>query len=346
MQVFIYMLLMFLFPWLTGALAGRYLNGDTDSPALNLACGYALIWGTAEVLALACYGLGAPLKVLAGLCAVLWLAAAACSVWLNRKRFGRMAGEILRRFRKGGMLAVLAVLAVLLQTAFVSSFQHVDDDDAYYAAAAETAVTTDSIMQYDPYTGNEYKHPPARYLLSPFPIYQAVLAELTGIAPVVLAHTMFPMAMIPLGYLVYWLLSGWLWPGEDERNYKKRCTFLILTAFVLYSSGYSIYTQGMFFFIRIWQGKAVLAGILLPLVLYWSLRMQRDGLTKMDWAVMASVMCASCLVSSMGIMLGAILSGTVALAGFVLRPRPRRLAALACCCLPNLALAFVYVLIR
>lgn len=346
MRVLFYLILMFLLPYLAGALVSRHLAKGKDSLALNMACGYAVIWGAAEVLILACYKVHASLTGLSALCLALWLAVAAVSIWINKRRLSTILQESLRNFLKGGILSLLVVLVVLVQTGFVSYFQHVDDDDAYYVATTETSVSTDSIMQYDPYTGNAYKKPPARYLLSPFPIYQAVLARLTGISPVVLAHTMIPLAMIPLGYMVYWLLSVWIWPGRDIQACKRRCTFLLFVSLVIACSGYSVFSQGMFFLIRIWQGKAVLAGIFLPLTLYWCLRMQGDELTWMDFMLMATIQCASCMISSMGIMLGAILAGMTALAGFVQSPRLRLLVELAGCCLPNMVLAAVYVLIR
>lgn len=346
MKILVYILLMFLLPYLIGALVSRYLNKGRDSLALNLSCGYAVIWATTEILVLACYLLSMPLSVLSVLCMALWLILAAASIWRNGKRLVKILQDSFQSFRKGGILSILLFLTVLAQTGFVSYFQHVDDDDAYYVATTETSISTDSIMEYDPYTGNAYNNPPARYLLSPFPIYQAVLAKLTGIAPVILAHTMFPIAMIPLGYFVYWLLASWLWPGEDIQEYQKRYTFLLFTALVLACSGYSVYSQGMFFLIRIWQGKAVLAGILLPMTLYWGLHMQEKELVWMDFVMMSFIMCASCMVSSMGIMLGAILFGMTAFAGFIQHPRIRLLVSLAGCCLPNVVLAAIYVLIR
>ncbi len=69
--------------------------------------------------------------------------------------------------------------------------------------------------------------------------------------------------------MVYALIGRNLFHGDKE----KTGYFLILVTMLTIFSGYSERTSGLFLLIRLWQGKAFLAGILLPLTLYLFLRL-------------------------------------------------------------------------
>ncbi len=67
-----------------------------------------------------------------------------------------------------------------------------------------------------------------------------------------------------LAYVVYSLIGEMFFQKD-----KKTGRFLLaMGVFIPRSSRHSVYTQGTFLLVRIWQGKAVLASVILPAVFY------------------------------------------------------------------------------
>ena len=60
----------------------------------------------------------------------------------------------------------IAVAAIFIQIFIAAVYAHMDADDSFYVATATTSVQTDSVFQYNPYSGVEYRILPKRYVLS------------------------------------------------------------------------------------------------------------------------------------------------------------------------------------
>ncbi|MGN0482397.1 MAG: DUF6077 domain-containing protein [Lachnospiraceae bacterium] len=328
-------------PYLLGLLCSNMYKEKEESLAWQYLSGQLVLWGVFEILAL----FGIYLKW--SLHGLLWtygiLIALLCvisCIW-NRKRIWNVLRNAIVGFGKSGVVMWLVILLFLGQTGYGIQTMHSDDDDAFYVATAETAVTTDSLMQFNPYTGEAYASFPSRYVLSPFPLYMAVLSVAIGIKPVTLAHTIYPIWMLFLVYCMLYLLGTLLFQNKKTIGY-----FLILAGVILQYSGYSIYTQGAFLFFRSWQGKAVLASLLLPAVLYYAFRLLKKKEEWMDYVVLVLLMLSCCLVSSMGIMLGAIAMGLCGMVYLWETHRVKPMAGMLLTCLPNAILAVVYLCIR
>ena len=158
----------------------------------------------------------------------------------------------------------IAVLLILLQIAVCSLMAHMDADDCFYVATATTDVYTDTIFEVDSYTGTAYRTLPRRYVLSPFPVFLAVVSQLSGrLHPAVMAHMVFPAVFLSMAYMVQATLAKKWFPGEK----KAQGIYLFLSVCICSFAGYSVYNAGNFQMVRIWQGKAVLASVLLPYLL-------------------------------------------------------------------------------
>lgn len=163
--------------------------------------------------------------------------------------------------QKGSRLWYLpAVVLIVVQMYAGIFYTHIDDDDAFYVATASTTLETDTVFQYNAYTGDEYESLPSRYVLSPFPIFEAGLSRLYGVPSTVLGHTGMFLIFLPVAYFVYDLLGSFFWKNKR----KERGLFLLFLAWMNIFGYYSVYTMSTFLLIRIWQGKAVLAAVILP----------------------------------------------------------------------------------
>ena len=148
-----------------------------------------------------------------------------------------------------------------------------DGDDAYYVTQSVITWQTDTMYRYLPYTGITTTVD-ARHALALFPMWAAYLAKMSGTHPTIILHSMMPLVLIPLADLVVYCLVKKLAVmsmrgAEDTPEYRASLsritgTAMAMTALLQIFGNVSIYTPETFLMMRTWQGKAILAAILLP----------------------------------------------------------------------------------
>ena len=236
----------------------------------------------------------------------------------------------------------IALILILAQMAMCVLLAHMDADDAFYVAQATSGVQTDTIFEIIPYTGQKYYGIASRYILSPFPVFLAVVSQLSaGLHPAIMAHMIFPAIFLPVVYSVQYLLGKKWFPGDK----RAQGMYLFLTACICSFSAYSVYNSGSFQMIRIWQGKALLASAFLPLLLYICQSMLMEKKPEYPWVLLAMADLSCCLLSSMGIILGTMMLGVFLLLCLVIRRDWRAFLKGIICCIPSLVLGVFYILI-
>lgn len=331
-----------LLPFLLGLLYTRFIEEEKENLLLQMAAGYIIMFGIFEIMALPLIFMRQSLTLLTGLYLGILGVAAVISLILNRKRIVLVIKDTIGGIQKF-TLCIWAVLLLLMgQIAVYIRYQYSNADDAFFVASAMTSVATNTIFAYNPYTGTAYSKLPPRYLLSPFHAWNAVLSRITDTHPAIMAHMVFMIVFLVLAYAVYALIGRALFANDIE----KTGYFLTVLAGLHIFAAYSERTSGLFLLIRLWQGKAVLAGILLPLILYLAVRLFLMEGKRADWVLLFLLMCACCMVSSMGIMLGAVMLGLLGIL-FAFKNRSFRiLVYTGLCCVPNLLCAGIYLMIR
>lgn len=332
-----------LIPVMLGMIYTKFSQQDRDSLMLNYCSGLIIMLALCQLVTVPFVLSRGKFTFVSSLYMGIVLVLCVLSLVLNITFYGRMIKKIAHKFRGCPWTVWAAVALIALQTIVSAAGRHVDDDDAFYVGAAVAAQETDEMYTVDPYTGEAYDELPSRYILSPFPIFTASSAKITGVHSAALAHTVMPLFFIPFTYMVYALLGKRLF-GKEKRL---AGFFLILVCLLHIFSGYSVYTQGTFLLVRIWQGKALLAAALIPAVYYYCLKtvQEKKGLF-INSAMLLFLMLACCLVSSMGIMLGAIAMGMAGIGCALVYRRPVLLLCGALSCIPNLIYAAIYLMIR
>lgn len=341
-KVIVFWLFLAIVPFLCGMLFTKYMKKDTGEIILNWVSGFIGMMALAQILIVPAIFLRISFSIVCILFYVLVILCALLGVILERKRIAEMAVSWAKQFRKTPLIVWAALLLVFMQAFVYVFYTHEDADDAFYVATAATTLETDTIFQINPYTGRSFSGLPARYVLSPFSIFQAILSRCVMIHPTIVAHTALPAVLICFVYAVYALAGKKLFDGSREKS----GWLVFLAGVFLIWSGYTTSTQGSMMLLRIWQGKGFLAAALLPMAVYLFLRFLKGEEAKGDYVLLFCLMLASCLASSMGIMLGAILLGCGGLVLAIFRKSFRFLMRMVICALPNIAFAFAYILIR
>ncbi len=312
-----------------------------DPMAMSLtADGYIIMFALFEVIAVPLILLQQPFHYLVWAAAAIFGALAVLSFIINRKRLGHVLRESLHSALHQPWTVYLALALILAQIAAYVLFMVIDLDDSFYVAAASTAMKKDAMYTYSAYTGHKLGYVPKRYGLSPFPMFLAWISTLAQKNAAAMAHTFLPVFLIPMAYTVYFKLGDLLFHGD-------RAQTGMMTAFIAWIhmfSYYSVYTQGTFLSIRIWQGKAVLAGMLLPFLILNLYKAFREG-GRRQWVLAFLNVLACCMVSSMGIALSLTVLGIMTVVFPLWKREWKRLFYMILCGVPCAVLGACYLLL-
>lgn len=239
----------------------------------------------------------------------------------------------------------LALGLILFQMYMAYTHAFFDGDDAYYVAQAVIAEQTDVLYRILPYTGLstelDYRH-----ALASLPIWEAYLSRMTGIHPAIIAHSVLPLVLIPLTYLVYFRI-GMRLLGNHLR---KTAVFLILVSLLQIFGNTSIYTGATFFLMRTWQGKSLLCNLVLLTAVWTFLQLwekgksgERKGKAQAGWwLLLCAVNVTAAMATTMGAFLLALFTAVCGLVLAVRQRRPGYLFPLAAACVPGLAYLAIY----
>ena len=169
--------------------------------------GYLVLFTVMEILTLPMTVMKMPLHVLTAAWGGIGIVLTVSGLFV----FGKRKASFLSAWKekkRPSFYFCIAILLILLQIAVCSLMAHMDADDCFYVATATTDVYTDTIFEVDPYTGTAYRALPRRYVLSPFPVFLAVVSQLSGrLHPAVMAHMVFPAVFLSMAYMVQAVLA-------------------------------------------------------------------------------------------------------------------------------------------
>ncbi|MCC8104183.1 MAG: DUF6077 domain-containing protein [Clostridiales bacterium] len=345
MKVFLFFLWAAVLPLLVGSCGA--MKSKRDPGSLFLACFYGVFieFALFEFLAIPMVFLRCSLRqlsftwlLLSLICAAISLRKAHSSGKFHPVFLAKLADA---RKRLTPLLGVV-LFCVFLQTACVTFRQHIDDDDAFYVATAVTAVETDTLMEYNPYTGNLYQNIPTRYVLSAWPLYLAALSTLcAGLHPTLIAHFLLPGLVVLFAYLIYALIARDLFPEDPHRQ----DLFLLFVVLILSFSGFSVYSSGVFLFTRGWQGKALVAAIIQPALFFQCRKAMKKEKDKTAWLHLFCTVTSACMFSSMGVVLSGIPVGVYAIVYGFEQKKWRYLPCSLLACSSAVVCGVIYLLI-
>lgn len=327
------------------AAAGALLFRNKEKPTLTdrFFAGYLLLFSLAELLTLLMMFLNLPLQSLVACYGTLVGLLAIGGAMRTLQLWRPCKQAFVTNLRSTSLFFWAALLLIAIQIAIVVIYAHFDADDALYVGTATTAVETNSIFRVNTYSGNPYRVMPSRYILSPFPIFLAIISQLSGgLHPAIMAHTILPAVFLICAYLVVYQLARKWFAGDSAAI----GIFLFLSAMLCWFSAYSTYNAGNFQMIRLWQGKALLAAFMLPLVFYLSLSTTLEKQPQYSWLLLGMANLSCCLLSSMGIILAPLMMGIFIFLGLLRFRSLKRTVLGLLCCAPSLILGAVYILIK
>lgn len=180
---------------------------------------------------------------------------------------------------------VVIIAIILLQVfTYIFGVTYNGADDTTYISASQYAVQKNQFIQGD-----------WKLLLTSWNYYIAFLGKITGIHVAAIAHTILPVWLVPMAYMVYTLLGRKLF----QNNPKKTAVFVFWMCVLIIFGGYSWYVLTLRLAICVWHGKAVMASIMLPFLFYYLICTSRYG--KKQVFGLALIVIATISMSLMGV---------------------------------------------
>lgn len=169
----------------------------------------------------------------------------------------------------------IGILCIILCYVLFMNISGSTGDDDSYLSIALCALKNNSIFYVNPIYGNTVTDDLTfKYTVASWSQYIAFLGRISGIHPTIIAHTLLPVLLVILAFGVYMLIARKLFDTKKEQY-----SFLIMLLFITIMGGYSWYTLTFRLLVCLWQGKGVMAAIIIPFTLYYSL----FGNLKINW---------------------------------------------------------------
>lgn len=253
-----------------------------------LICGYMEMWAMFQVVAVIfilttgrfqhVVYVFTPMAILAALASSLWalyrakthkiakpVREARCLPWkLDNKQ---------ERFEKTIEFGVWCVLfgIVIFQVVMSCIMAFADGDDAYYVPISSQIEAGGWMYGNIPYTGWTTTLD-MRHALSPLPVWISFLGRMSSIHTTIIAQSIIGGVLLIVCYMIYYRIAKVLFV-KDKQGIPY---FMLLIALLHVFGNYSFYTPATFMITRGCQGKAVLADIIIPFLLWCILQMGQE----------------------------------------------------------------------
>ncbi len=322
-----------------GSLLVRILKLKEDA-VKELIFGYLLYFALFELLAVPMTLAWAPLSLLAGIWGLFLGVLVLLSVIWNGKRWLQRIKTIPALIREHSWDFVLACAAIGATCLYAALYTGNTHDAAYYVGATSTAVYTDTLWRYHPYTGLPVTNFNTRYIFSAYPMHNAVWCRILGLPALIQTKVVMAALNVLMANLLIYLT------GKRMFGKKKRPAVLMLAFWALFQMfTYTQYTQGAFLLTRGYEGKALLANISIPAVLYIAVWLWQETKEKRLWVILFLTSLSALGFSGSSIIFPAVLAAAI-VPVMVFRRRFQGLLYLGICMLPTIVYAGVYFSVK
>lgn len=198
---------------------------------------------------------------------IIWLGVAAVitagSVLYGRRKIKEIYLNIkqsIKGYKKLFYITIgVCALSVIIAALFIQP-----NESGNVVEMTNRAVVTDSLYGYDAYTGEIVSTVDQSLKYSPFEMYYAVVAGITGIHPAILIKLIIPMVWIPIVYGIFYMWGKLVYPSDE----KKKCMFVLAGFFLSIYPVVSNKGYGLWILNGIWQRDAFLCSFIMPIGLW------------------------------------------------------------------------------
>lgn len=298
LKMLISLLILFIIPELVGLLVVRFTKNDKNNLIFAFVIGYLIEFAIAQILTVPMIFYEVSFTILLKIYSIIMLVLALISLLINVTRIKEIFESVTQTIKNTPkVLTILVIFLIGIQLYGFWAYTHIDEDDAFYVGTATTTVETDSLYKYSGTTGlDDGEQFLLRYRLGPFPVYSAIVSKLINIQPAIVSHTILPFVFVPIVYFIYLLIANELF----KKDINSSMLFLLIINIVFIWGGYSGRTNFAFMFFRIWQGKSVLANIIIPATWLIMIKAEENEFEFVDFVLLLILNLAGTFTTTLG----------------------------------------------
>uniref|UniRef100_UPI004057B164 DUF6077 domain-containing protein n=1 Tax=Agathobacter sp. TaxID=2021311 RepID=UPI004057B164 len=305
----------------------------------NYFLGMITIWALLQIIAVPLILLKQSFLLLVAIITILLLLL--CAYGLKIARFPTRLHLASKMECFAVAMLFLAAVMLLLCTVFL---QHTDADDSRFVVNAVDIVRTNRMFLTNPINGEEaitWTGEIVKDVTAPWALFIAYFSKMTGIFPTIMAHTILPVILLVCAFCVFWMLSDVFFKNDILH----RCIFVCLIILLNLYGHFSIYSAETFLLTRIWQGKAAVAGIGVPAMFLIAMWIYEEGKKTSYYIVLLFANLAMCLMSGMGVIIGAMMLGCIGFVYGIIKKNIRVSLRFWCLCIPNVIYYLLHMII-
>lgn len=160
------------------------------------------------------------------------------------------------------VIVAIFILLVIFQIGNSMYLQRSDADDSFYVSWSEQAKQFEQYMETEPSTGQENSIFPKTYIMNSWETFNGFIAKIFDVSVPVLLHTFYPMLIITIAYISYFLLI------KRITNNKNPYIMAIIIAILILFDGASARFRGSTLLGRCHQGKAIVLNVIITFIYY------------------------------------------------------------------------------
>ena len=312
-------------PFILGYQIDTCYSKDRISYVRCLLFGYVVYCASFQLIAPEFIVTGGSFSTVFLLWIVLVIAIVAATLFINRKTFLSRIIEPIKNLDKikcdwvGISILMGAILFIAFHTLLIGYMMHFDTDDARFVAEALEAYEKNTLLSYNPITGEFIGGPigeMCKDTFAPYPIFMAVYGKLFGLTPAIATHTVLPFIYIPMCYMAFWLIAKKILKNDVKNTAIALFLFAVINTF----SMETIFSFGWVLLALIWQGRSFLCTVMIPLVLYILITFITEiQLKKVQYIILMVCGIACGMLSGMGFMLMLLMVAAFAFVALLVR---------------------------
>lgn len=334
----LFFLQLFLF-FSAGLLLFHFLHIKTNSVTLTLFSGFIAFFCLFGLIAIPMI---LTLRALSTLTYTIMILAAVLLLFgliLLFKKFSFWFASMVKSIQEHSYMLIPLLIMIGIQQLIV--FNHIDwsADASYYIGKVSTDVYTNTMGQYDPYTGSALSALDSRRLFACFQEYNAVIAQFFHIHPLKQAKLIMPQLLILLTSILYYHIGLELFQRDKKKADLFTCFVILLDLF-----SNTIYTNATFLMTRTYEGKSILANIIIPGLFFCFLLIWKKERKKLQTLLLVLLSYSSCIFSASSMLIVPV-GLTAGMIPQIIKERSwKKLVFYFICILPNMLVCAVYLL--
>lgn len=239
----------------------------------------------------------------------------------------------------GGIYGILATLFVVLQLVGSILLYHYDDDDAIYVTTVASNVAENNFFHYYGPTGEHTSlWSMAEYITNGWYDLVTIVCQSTKVPAAIIMHTILPILMVALAYAVVMVLAKLLIKKDSQRY-----LFILFVSVINILNNVSTHTSSSVLLMRMHQGKALFANIVVPVMFCVFLLMWNQQFEKKYVWLLLILNTSACAFSTSGLFFGAMLTFVYAVVVAINYKNIKKGLYTCLAIVPNIIFAIIYV---